>query len=86
MKKCFNIFALFLIIIEIGLNIVYCDRIDLSDKNPIVYCLKEIKKFTFQQVKDYLLKIQDLEYALENGINDKKFSLCIEQRSKDNDY
>ncbi len=75
---------IFLIIIII-LDFRNCDlgTIDLSDKNPMVYCLKTIKKFTFQQVKDYLLKEQDAEFAIENTIHDKLFSLCIEQVSKD---
>ena len=85
MEKIFILLELFLIIIII-LGYVNCDLggIDLSDKNPVVYCLKRVKRFTFQQVKDYLLKNQDPEYALENSIYDEIFAYCVEQVSKDN--
>lgn len=72
----------------IHFGIIYCDfgRIDLSDRNPIVYCLKDLKKFSLQQVKDYLLKNQDPEFALENDIHDDLFAWCVEHVSKDRAY
>ena len=75
-----------IIILILKLGFISSDYrgIDLSDRNPIVYCLKEIKKFTFQQVKDYLLRNQDPEFAITNRIHDDLFSLCVEQVSKDN--
>ena len=80
-----TIFIVFLLIF-IFFDFISCNsgRIDLSDQNPIVYCLKTIKGYTFQQVKDYILKQQDPQYALENKIHDDIFALCVEQVSKDN--
>lgn len=84
MSKFFKI-SLFsiIIILEIGFINSYNERIDLSDRNPIVYCLKYFKKFTFDQVKDYLLKYQDPEYALEDDVKDDLFALCVEHVAKD---
>ena len=77
--------SLFLIIFIMGIGFIrsYNERIDLSDRNPIVYCLKHYKKFTFDQVKDYLLKYQDPEYALEDDVKDDLFALCVEHVAKD---
>ena len=81
-----TIFIIILLIVLI-FNDTSCNsgRIDLSDRNPIVFCLKTIKRYTFHQVKEYLLKQQDPIYALENKINDGMFALCVEQVAKDND-
>lgn len=84
MKNYFNFFVLLIIYINIRIIKAFTEKIDLSDKNPIVLCLKTVKKFSFEQVKDYLLKIQDPEYALENDIHDPLFALCVEQNAKDN--
>jgi len=59
-------------------------KVDLSDKNPVVYCLKSAKKYNMDQVKEYLLKSQIPEYKEELKINDDMFSWCIEELSRDN--
>ena len=85
MNKISTLFY-FIIFLSFLLEFISCDYggIDLSDRNPIVFCLKEIKKFTFEQVKDYLLRNQDPEFAIENSIHDDLFSLCVEHIAKDN--
>ena len=83
MKKIINFICLILLII----NIIKCDdsgRIDLSDKNPIVFCLKKVKNYNLEQVKDFILRNQDPEYAIEHYPNDEIFAYCMEQVSKEN--
>ena len=57
--------------------------IDLSDDNPVVYCLKAVKRYTFDEIKEYLLRTQVPEEAEDYAIDDPEFSWCIEQRSKE---
>ena len=77
----------YIYIIAIIINIIYniySEKIDLSDKNPIVFCLQKIKNYNIEEIKDFILQNQDPEYAIENYPSDKDFSNCIEQMSRNN--
>ena len=60
------------------------NSIDLSDKNVVVYCLKAALRYTFEEVKEYLLRIQIPGEAAELAIDDPMYSLCLEEKAKDN--
>ena len=78
-------FYITIIILILFVNIITNpNAIDLSDKNPMVYCLKTVIKLSFDEVKEYLLTIQKPEEAEDLAIDDLEFSACIEQHSKDN--
>ena len=72
-----------IIIILVNIN-TSPSSIDLSDKNPIVYCLKAAKRYTFEEVKEYLLRTQVPGEAEDYAIDDPEFSYCVEQASRDN--
>ena len=78
-------FYITILILILLANIVTSpNSIDLSDKNPMVYCLKTVIQLTFDEVKEYLLTIQKPEEAEDLSIDDPQFSICIEQHSRDN--
>ena len=58
---------------------------DLSDDNPIVYCLKAARHMTLEQIKEYYLKTQLPQYVNEKEIDDPAFNWCVEQASRDDD-
>ena len=82
MKKNFCIIFILLLIFVNVLNSDNSDSIDLSDKNPLVYCLKNVKKYDFEEIKNFILQNQDPEFAIEYYPNDEEFNFCIEQRLK----
>ena len=84
MQKFTLLFFFLLILFLFGIINADKGSIDLSDKNPVVYCLKSAKKYNMDQVKEYLLKSQIPEYKEELKINDDMFSWCIEELSRDN--
>ena len=80
----FHILFLAALFISLFVNIKSTvSSIDLSDDNPIVYCLKTARHFTFEEVKDYLLRTQVPEYSSDEGLDDPLFSWCVEQASRD---
>ena len=80
MKRCLYIFAIFLI-----MNLIKNeDKIDLSDKNPMVYCLKKVRNYNFEEIKNFILQNQDPEFAIENYPNDISFYNCLEEVEKNN--
>ena len=70
----------FILIIFIILSLVKTDseNIDLSDENPLVYCLKKVKNYNLDEIKDFILRNQDPEYAIDHYPNDEMFKYCIE--------
>ena len=79
-----NIPNLFLLIIFLFTTIKSTEvSIDLSDDNPVVYCLKAAKKFTMDQVKEYYLRIQKPESAPDYQLDDPYFQWCVEQLSRE---
>ena len=56
------------------------DSIDLSDDNPVVYCLKSVFQYSTDDVKEYLLLMQVKEYAETHQIKSKEFSSCIDNQ------
>ena len=77
----------FILIIFIFLIFVKSDseNIDLSDENPLVYCLKKVRNYNLDEIKDFVLRNQDPEYAIDHYPNDDMFRYCMEQLSKE-DY
>ena len=60
-------------------------NIDLSNDNPIVFCLKSVKKFTMDEIKEYFLRIQKPESAPDYKLDEEYFSWCVEKSSKEDD-
>ena len=58
------------------------EKIDLSEKNPMVYCLKKVRNYKPQEIKNFILQIQEPEFAIENYPIDDLFSLCLEEIEK----
>ena len=56
---------------------------DLSDDNPVVYCLKAAMHMSLEQIKEYYLKTQLPQHANEKEIDDPAFNWCVEQASRD---
>ena len=81
MKMNLKIIGIIFILINV-INITFADKIDLSDNNPIVYCLKYIKKYNLEEIKDFILQNQDPEYAIEHYPNDESFSNCLAKFNK----
>ena len=79
----FKFYLAILIIILLVNNIIASTSIDLSDNNPTVYCLKTVRKYSIEEVKEYLLRIQVPGEAEDYTIDDPLYTLCIEQNSKD---
>ncbi len=75
------IFTLILLIVNISSE----DSIDLSDDNPISYCLKAAIKMSIDEIKEYYLKTQKPEYAKEYSIDDPLFYYCVEKASLEDD-
>ncbi len=75
------IFTLILLIVNISSE----DSIDLSDDNPVSYCLKAAIKMSLDEIKEYYLKTQKPEYAKEYNIDEPLFNWCVEQVSKEDD-
>ena len=79
-----NIFYLFLLIISLFTTIKSTESsIDLSDDNPVVYCLKAAKRYTMDDIKDYFLRNQKPESAASYEIDDPLFLWCVEQVSRE---
>jgi hypothetical protein len=79
-----NIFNLFLIIIFLFVTIKTSESsIDLSDDNPVVYCLKAAKRLTLDEIKDYYLRSQKPESAPDYQMDDPYFLWCVEQASRE---
>ena len=75
------IFTIILLIVNINTE----DSIDLSDDNPVSYCLKAERRMTLDEIKEYYLKTQKPEYAKEYNIDDPMFYYCVEQASREDD-
>ena len=80
----FNILNLFLLIIFLFVTIKSTEEsIDLSDDNPVVYCLKAAKRLTMDEIKDYYLRSQKPGSAPDYQMDDPYFLWCVEQASRE---
>ena len=77
-----KIYIILIIFIIFSLVKSDSDDIDLSDENPLVYCLKKVRNFNLDEIKDFILRNQDPEYAIEHYPNDEMFRYCMEQLSR----
>ena len=75
------IFTLILLIVNINSQ----NSIDLSDDDPVTYCLKAARKMSLDEIKEYYLKTQKPEYAKEYSIDDPLFYYCVEKTSLEDD-
>ena len=78
-------YILILIIFLFAQITIVKSNIDLSNDNPIVFCLKSTLEYSMDQVKEYFLKSQIPEIAKDYKINDPYFSWCVEKSSLDDD-
>ena len=77
-----KIYIILIIFIIFSLVKSDSDDIDLSDENPLVYCLKKVRNFNLDEIKDFILRNQDPEYAIEHYPNDEMFRYCMKQLSR----
>lgn len=82
MNKIFIIYISILILLLFN-NINAQASYDLSNDNPIVYCLKVAKHMSLEQIKEYYLKTQLPQHAKEKEIDDPAFNWCVEQASRE---
>ena len=80
----FHILIISFLIISKFLNIKTAeDSIDLSDDNPVVYCLKAAKRFTFDEIKDYYLRTQRPDLSPNYQLDDPQFLWCVEEAARE---
>ena len=45
------------------------ENIDLNDENPLAYCLKKVRQYNLDEIKDFILRNQDPYISYSNTIN-----------------
>ena len=77
-------FIYFVIAILLGFSLCKLeeenDALDISDKNPIVYCLKLRNDLTDKEIANFLVEIQDPEKAVALFPYGGKLSQCVQKR------
>ena len=77
-------FITFVIAVLLGLSLCKLeesnDKLDTSDNNPIAYCLRLRNDFNEEQIRNFLIEIQDPEKAVALYPYGGKLSNCVQKR------
>ena len=74
------------IIFLVLLGLILCklddtnEKFDTSDNNPIAYCLRLRNDFNEEQIRNFLIEIQDPEKAVALYPYGGKLSNCVQKR------
>ena len=59
------------------------DKLDISDNNPIAYCLRLRNGYTDDEIAKFLVEIQDPQKAVGLYPYGGKLSQCVQKRLKE---